>query len=558
MRLARIDIHSFVTGHSLRLPGRENWLSLPDEELTLVLADIKKKHKAIRDGRIKNCIAEGQLVLTNKGLIPVERISVEHRLWDGVEWVTHDGVVYTGDREVITYGGLTATQNHEVYTQSGRQIPFGEAARLLERLEVTGIGRQEVRQRESYICGDQAFREWAYLHQGSVYPLQKEEVDLQRQPPQWALNRVLHLHSFYSILRSAWKQIRCGDSALQQSARSKLQTLWGAWNQSPVPIPQTVYRMGCEELAASQLSWSGNRQDRQQWALRAGEFETVYQTRANVEQAEYPQGLVDGGDYHRYELSDSLYLQLDIQVGKEGSDWRTNYQGGDGIGSSQTQELARSRGTPQRVRVYDILNAGPRHRFTVSGKLVGNSTHGRQFGLGPMKFFDMNRESFNSLKEVKELFALLDDLFPRVFVDYPKRVRDQAHRSHYLLSRYGYIRWFWEVYKYDTRNGGWTLGEDAEAALSFFPSNDAFGMARDALLDVNRAGSDQKYELVNYVHDELVFHCPESLIEACVADIRLIMEKPSQKLRSPLVPDGLICQVDAGVGGDLASVEGMV
>ncbi|KAI4451253.1 hypothetical protein C823_005802 [Eubacterium plexicaudatum ASF492] len=43
------------------------------------------------------CIAEGQPVLTDKGLIPIEAVTREHRLWDGENWVSHEGVVFRGN-----------------------------------------------------------------------------------------------------------------------------------------------------------------------------------------------------------------------------------------------------------------------------------------------------------------------------------------------------------------------------------------------------------------------------------------------------------------------------
>lgn len=42
------------------------------------------------------CIAEGELVLTNKGLVPIEQVSTEMKVWDGLNWVTHEGVIYKG------------------------------------------------------------------------------------------------------------------------------------------------------------------------------------------------------------------------------------------------------------------------------------------------------------------------------------------------------------------------------------------------------------------------------------------------------------------------------
>lgn len=61
------------------------------------------------------CIAAGQEVLTDKGLVPIEHITTDHKVWDGLEWVTHDGLVYKGVKNVITYDGLTATPDHKVW-----------------------------------------------------------------------------------------------------------------------------------------------------------------------------------------------------------------------------------------------------------------------------------------------------------------------------------------------------------------------------------------------------------------------------------------------------------
>lgn len=63
------------------------------------------------------CIAEGQLVLTDHGLIPIEKVTMEDRVWDGENWVHHDGVVYRGEREVMRYAGLLATPDHPVYVE---------------------------------------------------------------------------------------------------------------------------------------------------------------------------------------------------------------------------------------------------------------------------------------------------------------------------------------------------------------------------------------------------------------------------------------------------------
>ena len=86
----------------------------------------------------KVCLAEGTKVLTDQGEIPIEHVTTSHRLWDGVEWVSHDGAVCNGEREVITYDGLTATPDHEVFTQCGRKISFAQAQRGAFKLACTG------------------------------------------------------------------------------------------------------------------------------------------------------------------------------------------------------------------------------------------------------------------------------------------------------------------------------------------------------------------------------------------------------------------------------------
>ena len=77
------------------------------------------------------CIAEGSPVLTDRGLIPIEQVTTDMKLWDGEEWVEHEGVIDKGIREVITYEGLTATPDHLVWVEGGEYpVMFVRAAAL--------------------------------------------------------------------------------------------------------------------------------------------------------------------------------------------------------------------------------------------------------------------------------------------------------------------------------------------------------------------------------------------------------------------------------------------
>jgi len=97
------------------------------------------------------CIAEGSLVLTDNGLSPIERVTITMRLWDGCDWVKHEGVIYKGTKEVIEYEGLRATPDHLVWVErKAEPVQFGDAAASCAHLVQTGDGRQAIRLGEDY------------------------------------------------------------------------------------------------------------------------------------------------------------------------------------------------------------------------------------------------------------------------------------------------------------------------------------------------------------------------------------------------------------------------
>lgn len=97
------------------------------------------------------CIAEGSLVLTDRGLVPIENVDVADKVWDGVEFVRHEGVVYKGQKEVMRYDGLTATPDHKVWASfegEPRTVRLDYAAACGAHLIRTGSSRAPVRRGE--------------------------------------------------------------------------------------------------------------------------------------------------------------------------------------------------------------------------------------------------------------------------------------------------------------------------------------------------------------------------------------------------------------------------
>lgn len=65
------------------------------------------------------CLGKGTLVHTDKGRKPIESVTIEDRLWDGLEFVSHNGVVRTGEKACIKIAGVWMTPTHEIMTPEG-------------------------------------------------------------------------------------------------------------------------------------------------------------------------------------------------------------------------------------------------------------------------------------------------------------------------------------------------------------------------------------------------------------------------------------------------------
>ena len=98
------------------------------------------------------CIAAGELVHTRRGMIPIEKICPDDLLWDGESWVHHDGLLFRGLKEVISYDGLTATGDHQVYVKGHTEpVPFGDAA--YDNLPLVRVGRSRASSAPFRCCG---------------------------------------------------------------------------------------------------------------------------------------------------------------------------------------------------------------------------------------------------------------------------------------------------------------------------------------------------------------------------------------------------------------------
>lgn len=145
-------------------------------------------------------------------------------------------------------------------------------------------------------------------------------------------------------------------------------------------------------------------------------------------------------------------------------------------------------------------------------------------------------------------------LFPNVFA-YQKAEAQRAHDARQIVSQFGHIRRFYEVFQYDTRRGGWTHGDQHEQAVAFRLANIAFGHIREKMKELEAAGLNEKYGLFNNVHDSFMYTFDETLLDEHIHEIRPILTSPSKVLRHPTIcPDGLSIDVEGAWGYNWADM----
>ena len=146
--LGKKDVVAMITDLDKNSTDQEA-LDMLKLRLQMAKSSIKKYQAAERcacaDGRARGlfqfsganrtqrwCLAEGTpiLVKTPSGLITekaIEDVSMSDMVFDGNDWVHHDGVVFSGDQEVITWDGITATPEHMVFVDDENKISLGDA-----------------------------------------------------------------------------------------------------------------------------------------------------------------------------------------------------------------------------------------------------------------------------------------------------------------------------------------------------------------------------------------------------------------------------------------------
>lgn len=113
------------------------------------------------------CLTGDSLVLTDSGPKPLVSVTTSDLVWDGVEWVSHEGVQYMGTKQVINLSGINLTPDHKVLTENG----WTRADRVDSLAEVPGprVGWKEV-WRLCYSIGKTVAKKWLHVRGSRMQP----------------------------------------------------------------------------------------------------------------------------------------------------------------------------------------------------------------------------------------------------------------------------------------------------------------------------------------------------------------------------------------------------
>jgi hypothetical protein len=94
-----------------------------EEYAELEKTDKIKAKEMRRVAKIYNfgvCLLENCPILTeHRGWVPIQDVQTSDRVWDGGDWVSHEGVSMNGVKEVIEVDGIWCTRDHQILTEKG-------------------------------------------------------------------------------------------------------------------------------------------------------------------------------------------------------------------------------------------------------------------------------------------------------------------------------------------------------------------------------------------------------------------------------------------------------
>lgn len=98
--------------------GKDLYLDMASAIYGREITKNDKEERALGKVAILGCLGANTPVLTQRGWVPITSITSCDKVWDGIEWVEQDGCVAQGKKEVHPWLGIEITPDHRVWDGS--------------------------------------------------------------------------------------------------------------------------------------------------------------------------------------------------------------------------------------------------------------------------------------------------------------------------------------------------------------------------------------------------------------------------------------------------------
>lgn len=308
----------------------------------------------------ENCIAEGTEVLTDSGWKAIQNVTDTDLIHDGVEFVTHGGLLYKNVQSCVKVDGVFMTPDHEVLTDGGWKTA---ALHLSQRgtSQLKRLDRTTLRQLNLY---PQVAFQWQKMVLGVPMRLWQHQRKVwcrcgQRGKAWWASKLRLFAWGAYiekvenarTVARPNILGMAEYEGSMFESERESVPKLWRAWDSS---LRQVVkFREFLRRYGTYIPAGIGYRPRRQQWALHPRELHLGISPTQLQQQTQI--GACSSWRRTADRKTICGQVQSEGEYGVVSTGPRINHAG---VGSAGEYDKP----------VYDILNCGPRTRFVVRGQ----------------------------------------------------------------------------------------------------------------------------------------------------------------------------------------------
>lgn len=303
----------------------------------------------------ENCWAAGTPVLTARGWTPIEDVTADDLVWDGVEWVENDGSECQHSEKILCrLDGLLVTEDHKILTTEGWK----------DAKDCDGLERLPIQLPEGYRTGGdprltrtekvaRAMRLWrdegnghsrpsstAETRAGGVLRMQEGRADL-TSPAKTRDDKALRL-----------RRVALNDSAVHRADASSVEELRGPRYHGLREMAARLRRL-LERHGADVSARAGHRPEGKRKGLLPGELPLGNAQSKLSKQTEHANDNVPRSDRDGEKSFGAIGHQIHhAPVPAE----------------PRLSVRATTRRAGHDTPVYDVMNCGPRHRYVVLGE----------------------------------------------------------------------------------------------------------------------------------------------------------------------------------------------